>query len=469
MSSSSDQTPEISISNQRDTSNPQSARKNGSSNGRNKQRKTKERTKVNATGTKSKEESGSKTKQAKTQKPKGEAKDFRFLEVVKLVRKHLPITINGYAVTKILESQVMVDSASSSNLETPKKPKSLSRKAKEAILVDHIQNVIKRDPQQPIYLSFIMKPADPDFPFELDLLNFSLTIPAEYPRNVKAYPSIVVLNTEIPRGFSVNIERGFRTIVNLAKNSKNVSDAEDLDIKLADGKGLLSQVQTLNKYLEVFLQQEKRQTMKFVTFKNSSKDTSLPTPTQTPTPIPQAQEKLDLAAAAFEDEHVTVTESTRLKREFYIGEMTQKLGSSVKLFNRSKSEARYKVQIPIVNTQGAPQLWTYGNRTVDIFVTVPNAYPEIPVRAIVASNFSSNLLVAKKNALVNEGYNLIGLVEEARAAEKNFNKNVSRHAAENITSLVQHLNWMSNQLNVLVRSEKEYLEWVDQMGQVKAL
>ncbi|GEQ71961.1 hypothetical protein JCM33374_g5647 [Metschnikowia sp. JCM 33374] len=447
-------------------SNGSHNRQGGSGNGRNRsKRTTKERNKPSTPRTNTKEDLGNKGKSGKTSKQKGESKDFRYLEVVKLVRKHLPITINGYSVAKILETHSTPQNPESETSKKTGKAKGLSRKAKETILVDHIQSAIKRDPQQPLYLSFIMKPADPDFPFELDSLNFNLTIPAEYPRSPKAFPSIVVLNSEIPRGFSVNIERGFRTIVNLAKNTKNVSSDEE-EIKLVDGKGLLSQVQTLNKYLEIFLQQEKRQTMKFVTFKSSSNSTASQTPVPSPAPTPalQAQEKMDLAAAAFEEKPVNVTEATRLKREFYIGEMMQKLGSNVKLFNRSKAEARYKVQLPIVTTENVPRLWTFSNNKVDIFVTIPNAYPEVPIRAIVASNFSSNLLVAKKNVLVSEGYNLITLVEEARTAEKNFNKNASQCASENITGLVQHLNGLSNQLSMLVRSEKDYREWIRQMA-----
>ncbi|KAF8004482.1 hypothetical protein HF325_001930 [Metschnikowia pulcherrima] len=432
--------------------------------GRNRPRKAnRDRNKNGANDVDNKEENGSKSKTRKPHKARGESKDFRLLEVVKLIRKHFPITVNGYSVTKVLESQATLENIKSSKAEGGEiaRPVQLSKKAKESILVEHIENVIKRDPQQPIYLSFIMKPADPDFPFELELLNFSLTVPSEYPRSAKALPSIVVLNTEIPRGFSVNIERGYREIVNLAKGAKNVA-TEDEEIKLVDGKGLLSQVQTLNKYLELFLQQEKKQTMKFVTFKSSPRNTTLPTPAQTPTPTPRPQEKLDLAAVAFEDQ-VNVTDATRLKREFYIGEMTQKLGSNVKLFNRSKAEARYKVQIPIVNSLNLPHLWTHGNNKVDVFVTIPNSYPETPVRVMIASNFSSNLLVAKKNALVNEGHDLISLVDESRAAEKNFNKNVNVKSNEKISSLVQHLNCISNQLHLLVCPSDQFSESVTQL------
>ncbi|OBA18985.1 hypothetical protein METBIDRAFT_33613 [Metschnikowia bicuspidata var. bicuspidata NRRL YB-4993] len=444
---------EVTSSNEQNVSNLQVSQQQGPRSGRNRQKKIgRDGNKSIKNGPKDKKSTTPKGQEAKKQKPKSKLKDFRFLEVVKLVRKHLPITINGCSVTKIGTDV----------------PKNLSRKAKEAIVVNHIQNVINRDPQQPIYLSFIVKPADPDFPFELDLLNFSLTVPAEYPHNTKAVPSIVVLNTDIPRGFSVNIERGYRTIVNLTKPKKLIpTEAEQ--IQLVDGKGLLSQIQTLNKYLELFLLQEKRQTMKFITFKNSEKSSALSTSSLTPTPVPTPQplQKVDLAAVAFEDEQVTVTEATRLKREFYIGEMTQKLGLSVKLFNRSKTEARYKVQIPIVNTENVPQLWAYRNHMVDVFVTVPSSYPETPIRAIIASNFSSNLLVAKKNALVSEGHDLIDLVGAARVAEKHFNRNVNDTARTNITGLVQHLNWISNHLNLLVSSEGLYKEYVAQMRSLK--
>lgn len=402
---------------------------------------------------------------AKSSKPR-ESKDFRLLEILKLIRAHLPITINGIAVSKIIDIQLdsknspsPSEGVSGSNeAETSKKrhtqPK---KKVKQQIVANHIEKVIARDPLQPVYLSFVMPPSDPDFPFELDLLKFNLTIPSGYPRNPKAVASLIVLNSEIPRGFAVNIERGFKQIARLTKSKEKVflDDAGEVELTLVDGKGLLSQIQTLDKYLESFLKQEKRQTMKFVTFKSSSSPGLLATPEATPPPpTTHAEESItqrDLPA--------NVSAETARKRAQEIEEMTTKLGKAVKLFNKSAAQARYKVMIPITRRKNLPQLWTTDNETVDIFVSVPVAYPDVPPEVKITSNFSTNLLVAKKQALQDCGKSLVQLVEEAKSGEKNLRANVASKIKTLQFDLIELLNWISNNLSVLVLNEADFAQW----------
>lgn len=59
-------------------------------------------------------------------------------------------------------------------------------------------------------LEFEMKPSDPDFPYEMEALECTLSVPKSYPASGK--PSLAVRNKDIPRGFQVNIERGFDRI-----------------------------------------------------------------------------------------------------------------------------------------------------------------------------------------------------------------------------------------------------------------
>ncbi|KAF9210030.1 hypothetical protein BGZ49_007696 [Haplosporangium sp. Z 27] len=49
-------------------------------------------------------------------------------------------------------------------------------------------------------------PSDPDFPYEIETLHIQLNIPLDYP---KTPCSLLVLNSDIPKGFSTNLERGF--------------------------------------------------------------------------------------------------------------------------------------------------------------------------------------------------------------------------------------------------------------------
>lgn len=59
-------------------------------------------------------------------------------------------------------------------------------------------------------LTFEMRPSDPDFPYEIEALECRLTVPKSYPASGK--PSLAVTNKDIPRGFQLNIERGFDKI-----------------------------------------------------------------------------------------------------------------------------------------------------------------------------------------------------------------------------------------------------------------
>ncbi|TDZ24691.1 Uncharacterized protein Cob_v002280 [Colletotrichum orbiculare MAFF 240422] len=101
-------------------------------------------------------------------------------------------------------------------------------------------------------LVFKLKPSDPDFPFELEHLDCDLRVPEDYP---EASPVLRVRNSDIPRGFSINIERGWDRLVRERK-----------------GATLLALTYALDKNLEVFLSEEKADTVKLVSFAQT-KDT----------------------------------------------------------------------------------------------------------------------------------------------------------------------------------------------------
>ncbi|EAA31008.1 hypothetical protein GE21DRAFT_8682 [Neurospora crassa] len=101
-------------------------------------------------------------------------------------------------------------------------------------------------------LLFSLKPSDPDFPYDLEKLECDLRIPGEYPRQPAR---LLVRNKDIPRGFAVNIERGWDRLVEERK-----------------GKGtttLLSVLNALDRGLEGFLAEEKKETVKITVFKDS--------------------------------------------------------------------------------------------------------------------------------------------------------------------------------------------------------
>ncbi|ODV95891.1 hypothetical protein PACTADRAFT_49331, partial [Pachysolen tannophilus NRRL Y-2460] len=125
-----------------------------------------------------------------------EKPDPKFLEINKLIKTFEPLTINGSLV---------------SNLSS-----SIQQNLKKLCLA-----------KENIYLTLSIVPSDPDFPFDLDFLKISLFVPSKYPffqRNgydKTTRPSIAVLNEEIPKGFSVNIEYGFNEIVDKCIENKS--------------------------------------------------------------------------------------------------------------------------------------------------------------------------------------------------------------------------------------------------------
>lgn len=474
--------------------------------------------------------SHSNEKRRRPQKSKKKSRDVRLFELTRLANRHLPVTINGLPLAKIIDlhrakneaesSQKTLESGTEktqgSGVDTSAKDtaspepglakklkKRLSKKARAQIATDHISRVIKRDPLQAIYLSFMLRPSDPDFPFDLALLNFNLAVPAEYPAKPA---SIIVLNTEVPRGFAVNVERGFREIANMAqaargkkgknenmaKNEKlgkktentnfgktkearkettkegNLMETDDLEedaMSLVDGPTLLSQVQTMDKYLEDFLKQEKRQTLKFVTFKNSALSAATPEPVAAPPPEVSTASVLNRVLESNLPPHVS-PEMLR-QRNLATDELTTKLKDHVKLFNKSSQGSRYKIHVPILLPEGLPELWTFNNNAVDVFLVVPLAYPEERAKLSVAPNFSTNLVVAKKLALesflAQRGKSVVSVVEEAKQAEKNVRANTDTWISKNTPSLVGVANWVASNLRSLVLSPAEYSSWTENM------
>jgi len=106
-----------------------------------------------------------------------------------------------------------------------------------------------------------LTPSDPEFPYAVDALDFVLTVPLGYGASMsdgKAdgttafgegnQPSIHILNEDIPVGFKLNIQNGFKGIVRDASKTTT----------------LLDMVNTLDRRLEEFLATEKASTIKII-------------------------------------------------------------------------------------------------------------------------------------------------------------------------------------------------------------
>lgn len=172
-------------------------------------------------------------------------------------------------------------------------------------LLQFLDNVLNdKTNNDEIFMTFFLKPSDPDFPFDIELLTLTLCIPQSYPNKFPS-PTLMVLNDDIPRGYSLNIEIGFKQIVatilenrmkrkNSKKNDKKetkvetksdkkekkndkIEEAEGeeemLKIEVVGGNDLTGMITTLDKYLEKFLIMQKQDTIKLVRVINKKQET----------------------------------------------------------------------------------------------------------------------------------------------------------------------------------------------------
>jgi phage FluMu protein Com len=100
-----------------------------------------------------------------------------------------------------------------------------------------------------VSLLFNLTPSDPDFPFDLDHLECDVHVPAAYPKKA---PQLHVKNTDIPRGFAINIEKGWDRLVQEKR-----------------GATLLALTNALDRNLESLLSEQKAETVKLTIFKDT--------------------------------------------------------------------------------------------------------------------------------------------------------------------------------------------------------
>lgn len=100
-------------------------------------------------------------------------------------------------------------------------------------------------------LVFKLVPSDPDFPFELDHLQCDLRIPKNYPKD-SSQPTLAILNKDIPRGFAINVEKGWEGLV-----------------EGRTGGTLLALTNALDKHLEEFLSAKQADVVKLTMFKDT--------------------------------------------------------------------------------------------------------------------------------------------------------------------------------------------------------
>lgn len=382
----------------------------------------------------------------KTSKPRDINSDYKVLEIFKLLKNFKPITINGIPVTTIvkqeekrkLEDKSESVSSQENNAQSDKGPSPKQKKTKQIDILKHyIIRVFTNQPNKPIYFSFVIKPSDPDFPFDLESLKLSLCIPYTYPYNKDSRPSIFILNDEIPKGFAANIELGFKRIVGVAMNNEI-----DEEIEMVNGKGLSSQLQTLDKYLELFLKQKKKDTIKFV--KQKKKSTS-------PMPMIDVQSSSPLPTPRNLTPSPSPSPVVLDQRNQLVNEMINKLHNNVKILRKGTS-TKYKIIIPInedslSNTfkPSPPELWCL-HKSVELFLHIPLNYPESNLTISIPNNFSEYLIKEHGN---------IDDLQSIKLIERNLVRNFGAYKFKHV-DLTYTMNWLSNYLGVFCLSEEEF-------------
>jgi uncharacterized CHY-type Zn-finger protein len=260
-------------------------------------------------------------------------------------------------------------------------------------------------------LVFKLTPSDPDFPFELAHLDCDLRVPKKYPEE---RPKIKVRNKDIPRGFSINVERGWDKLATERK-----------------GATLLSLVNALDKNLEIFLSEEKVETVKLVAFKDTRHLTKAADPASAPS-APKAaavQPTVQKAAKSVKPSKPYVPERTYTKEEVSnaqarraqeIRQLEARMGR-LPLFRRSADGVVFTIPIDPKRRADLPE----GLRSVNnIHLIVPLLYPLQSLRVQL------NDVAAK----------------DAEPVEELF---VEKAAEQKQMTLMSHVNYLAQNLHTL--------------------
>lgn len=235
---------------------------------------------------------------------------------------------------------------------------------------------------------FRLTPSDPDFPFEIESLECLLDVPKTYPET--GPPSLKVLNKEIPRGFQVNIERGF-----------DVIRAGTPHATLT----LLALINRLDKELETILAGEMAETIKIVAHR-PSRPTISPKRTTHSQPAPKAHvPQLPIFAP---EQKATA----KAERQTNVRQLEARFG---RLQPFAKSSDGFTYTMPLDSPRRAA--WPSSLQTLRSFMLlVPELYPLEPCAIILDSDS-----------------------KEARNVEDAFKQRASSGADATLSQSINHL------------------------------
>lgn len=258
-------------------------------------------------------------------------------------------------------------------------------------------------------LVFNLAPSDPDFAFDLDYLECDLRVPAKYP---KQPPRLLVKNSNIPRGFAINIERGWDRLVDEKK-----------------GATLLSLTNALDKRLESLLSEEKTETVKFTIFKDTrhveaeqKRETGNEPAKAATKPPPVQAKRLHILEESYTKEQITEAKARRAQE---VRQLEARMGR-LQLFQKSSDGIIYTLPLEPRRRANLPS----GLQQVkSVQLVIPLLYPLQSLRILLND-------VEPEDAV------------GAEALEELFTKKASE---QKHMSLMSHLNYLAQNMYLMAK------------------
>jgi len=237
--------------------------------------------------------------------------------------------------------------------------------------------------------TFGMQPSDPDFPYEIEKLQCILTVPKMYPTSGK--PTLQVTNKDIPRGFQINIERGF-----------------DLILSSAPESSLLGAMNRLDRQLDGILAGRMADTVKLVPNKGPS-----PVPAKEVTEQPKPPPQPPVASVSPPITHnLQQKDDAKTRRQAHTRQLEARFG---RLQSFSKSADGTSYTMPLDSPK--KPTWPISLQALRSFrLGVPELYPLQPASVHLATDSL-----------------------EARSVEQAFSALPAKLQASTLTQLVNHL------------------------------
>lgn len=254
-----------------------------------------------------------------------------------------------------------------------------------------------------VSLLFDLVPSDPDFPFDLDHLECDVRVPAAYP---KRPPQLQVKNKDIPRGFAINIERGWDTLVQEKR-----------------GATLLALTKALDRNLESLLTEQKAETVKLTIFKDTRHLDTQPAAET----LPQPAEPVSRPAASrpyIPEESFTKDQiaEAKARRAQEVRQLEARL-SRLPVYQKSNDGIIYTLSIEPKRRASLP----VGLQPVQsVQLIIPLLYPLQPLR-ILLNDVES---------------------EDAEPVEELF---LQKAAEQKQMSLTSHLNYLAQNMHTLAK------------------